>query len=254
MKTFKQFLTEIEIGQKASHPSGDYEWKGAQWVKTTGKRTIAKRDVATELNKQSNNQASSSKPTPGTAKNTHAIEVRYSKPDSSDIESQHVDIDSHHGDTEEGRNLTSSAARKHFEKQGYTVHQVNHKEVSVSSEPEHKPEPNKSVQEPPHSSTEHKPEHIDNTSDKSVQEPVKQPNTISHSSKSTQSPDINDQEHSKIIDPKNLSSHVWDTRRNRKGSGTKRMRMAMNRFKTTTGKTADFLATGRADAFNENND
>lgn len=64
MKTYKQFIAEIEVGQSASHPSGQYVWKGAQWVKTSGQ--IAKKEVAADLNKQHNPEPPAPDPDPET--------------------------------------------------------------------------------------------------------------------------------------------------------------------------------------------
>lgn len=125
MKSFRQFLTEIAVGQKMAHPSGEYLWRGGQWVKQgKGLKPVAKRDVAAELTQMAKDREDEQKRRD--EKTRHEFEVTYSKPGERKTKS-FADVYSRGLASKQQAGKMSGFAKKEFEKKGYTVHGVEHK-------------------------------------------------------------------------------------------------------------------------------
>lgn len=235
MKTLRQFLAEVEIGQRATHPTGEYEWKGAQWVHTGNKRA-AKRDVSSDLHQTADEIDHTVKPS-SSGTYHHIVDVHYSKPGSSEISSNKIDLEGPHGNTSQGRNIALGAARKHYENQGYQVHKTIHGGVTDSYEPP----------KAPGNATRKEPEKPKDINKDHPEINHQEPESNGQESNGPKAPEPIKSTEAGETESKQYNSHVWDKRRDRKSAGTKQFKNRnVENAKETVGQVADLLVTGHA--------
>lgn len=277
MKTFRQFLAEITVGQREQHPSGEYEWKGAQWIKQNkkGLKPAAKKDIGADLTKQAEAREKSQQKAQK-QQYKHTVNVKYSKPGSEDMYGERVEVKSPFGGGEEGQKNTAEEARKHFEGKGYKVHTTEW----VGAK-EHKEEPKQQHQEPigPQQPKKEKDQQHDQPigppgpGKQQHDEPIgpKMPGQQHQAPIGPEKPKEPGQQHNAPIGPKRQKkaeepkqepeasvsggrqdyvTHVWDRRRDRKAGGSLAAKQK-SEVKTAVGKTADFLITGQTTAFDK---